>query len=195
MFPLVFLLVLSSFLAPLRAFQLYHRILHPTLPDESFFHRGSIEEIDRGKARIEAAPSLQYDLLAFAETSAHVTDALYQLALDPHPGQTDSLWLISTVKAVTIPFSPPLPVLLSHPSLQCHLISATNEHIVIHFPSPGGTPFALDYFLDSVPPDGACPSRVSSPTLASPRNATIIFSLPGQPPLFVVILSHLHKTV
>ncbi|KAH9045560.1 hypothetical protein EDB85DRAFT_41343 [Lactarius pseudohatsudake] len=169
MFPLVFLLVLSSLVAPLRAFQLYHRILHPSLPDQSFFHRGTIEEIERGKARIEAAPSLQYDLLAFAETSAHVTDALYQLALDPHPGQSDSLWLISTVK--------------------CHLINPTNERIVIHLPSPGGTPFALDYFLDF---DGACPpSRVSSPTLASPRNATIIFSLPGQPPLFVIIISHL----
>ncbi|KAH8999263.1 hypothetical protein EDB92DRAFT_1940932 [Lactarius akahatsu] len=180
------LLVLSSFLAPLRAFQLYHRILHPSLPDQSFFHRGTIQH---GKARIEAAPSLQYDLLAFAETSAHVTDALYQLALDPHPGQSDSLWLISTVKAVTIPFSPPSPLLLfSSPPppffLQCHLINPTNERIVIHLPSPGGTPFALDYFLDSVPSDGACPpSRVSSPTLASPRNATIIFSLPGQPPL------------
>ncbi|KAH9179859.1 hypothetical protein EDB89DRAFT_1923561 [Lactarius sanguifluus] len=163
MFPLVFLVL--SLVAPLRAFQLYHRILHPSLPDQSFFHRGTIEEIDRGKARIEAAPTLQYDLLAFAETSAHVTDALYQLALDPHPGESDSLWLISTVKA-------------------CHLINPTNERIVIHLPSPGGTPFALDYFLDSVPSDGACPSsRVSSPTLASPRNATIIFSLPGQPPL------------
>jgi len=161
MFPLI--LILFSFLSPLRAFQLYHRILHPSLPDQSFFPRGIIQEIDDGTARIEAAPSLQYDLLAFAETSAHVTDALYQLALDPHPGQSDSLWLISTVKA-------------------CHLINSTNEHIVIHLPSPGGTPFALDYFLDSVPPHGACPSS-SSPTLASPRNATIIFSLPGQPPL------------
>ncbi|KAH9062850.1 hypothetical protein EDB87DRAFT_1681954 [Lactarius vividus] len=162
MLSLVFILVL---VAPLQAFQLYHRILHPSLPDQSFFQRGTIEEIEHGKARIEAAPSLQYDLLAFAETSAHVTDALYQLALDPHPGQSDSLWLISTVKA-------------------CHLINTTNERIVIHLPSPGGTPFALDYFLDSVPSHGACPpSRVSSPTLASPRNATIIFSLPGQPPL------------
>jgi hypothetical protein len=109
MLPLLFLLL--SLLSPLRAFQLYHRILHPSLPDQSFFHRGTI---DHGNARIEAAPSLQYDLLAFAETSAHVTDALYQLALDPHPGRSDSLWLVSTVKAVTIPFSLPLPVLLSH---------------------------------------------------------------------------------
>ena len=109
MFPLLFLLL--SLAAPLRAFQLYHRILHPSLPDQSFFSRGTIQEIEDGKARIEAAPSLQYDLLAFAETSAHVTDALYQLALDPHPGQSDSLWLISSVKAVTIPFSPPNPVL------------------------------------------------------------------------------------
>jgi hypothetical protein len=163
MFPLL-LLLLFSLLSPLRAFQLYHRILHPSLPDQPFSRRGTIEEIDHGTVRIEAVPSLQYDALAFAETSAHVTDALYQLALDPYPGQSDSLWLISTVKA-------------------CHLINP-NEYIVIHLPSLGGTPFALDYFLDSVPSDGACPaSGVSSPTLASPRNATIIFSLSGQPPL------------
>ena len=191
MFPLIPLLVLSSLLSPLRALQLYHRVLHPSLPDQSFFHRGTIEEIENGNAHIEAVPSLQYDPLAFAETSAHVTDALYQLALDPHPGQSDSLWLISSVKAVTT-FLIHLPLLLSHslPSpffLQCHLIKATNEHIVIHLPSPGGTPFTLDYFLDSVPPDGACPpKRVSSPTLALPRNATITVSIPGQPPLFVV---------
>jgi hypothetical protein len=109
MFPPIPLLVLSL-VAPLTAFQLYHRIHHPSLDDQSFFRRGTIQELD-GKAHIEAVPSLQYDLLAFAETSAHVTDALYQLALDPHPGQSDSLWLISSVKAVTI--FPPLPVLRS----------------------------------------------------------------------------------
>jgi hypothetical protein len=192
MFPLISLLVLSSLVYPLLALQLHHRVLHPSLPDQSFFHRGTIEQLDHGNAQIEAVPSLQYDdLLAFAETPAHVTDALYQLALDPYPGQTDSLWLISSVKAVMI--FPPLPALLSHSSppfffWQCHLINATNEYIVIHLPSSGGTPFALDYFLDSVPADGACPppNRVSSPILASPRNATITFSVPGRPPLFVV---------
>ncbi|KAN0131454.1 hypothetical protein V8E53_010831 [Lactarius tabidus] len=164
MFPPIPLLVLLSLVAPLTAFQLYHRIHHPLLDDQSFFRRGTIQELD-GKAYIEAVPSLQYDLLAFAETSAHVTDALYQLALDPHPGQSDSLWLISSVKA-------------------CHLIGPTNEHIVIHIPSLGGPPFALDYFLDSVPLDGSCPpTQASSPTLASPRNATITFSVPARPPL------------
>lgn len=115
MFSLIPLLV---FIAPLSAFQLYHRIHHPSLVDQTFFRRGTIEEFD-GKARIEAVPSLQYDLLAFAETSAHVTDALYQLALDP--GQSDSLWLISSVKAVTI--FPPFLAILSHPiPLFCSVI-------------------------------------------------------------------------
>ena len=187
MFPLI-PLILLSFLSPLSAFQLYHRVLHPDIPDHSLVHRGTIQEHD-GNARIDAVPSLQSDLLAFAETSAHVTDALYQLALDP--GQSDSLWLFSSVKAVTIFLPLPGPSFsFPPPFLQCHLISPANEHIVIHIPSSGGPPFALDYFLDSVPPDGSCPP-VSSPTLASPRNATITFSVPARPPLFVAMLSHL----
>ena len=110
MFTLIpLILILSSLISPLSAFKLYHRIIHPDIPDQSFLHRGTIEEHD-GNARIDAVPSLQYDLLAFAETSEHVTDTLYQLALDP--GQSDSLWLISSVKAVTI--FPPLLVLFSH---------------------------------------------------------------------------------
>ena len=123
MYPLISLLVLSSLVSPLLALQLYHRIIHPSSPDQSFFLRGTIEQFDHGNARIEAVPSLQYDdLLAFAETPAHVTDALYQLALDPSPGQPDSLWLISSVKAVMI--FPPLPVLLSRslPPFFCSVI-------------------------------------------------------------------------
>ncbi len=101
-----YLFLLSSFLPPLNAFQLYHRVFHHSLEDQNFFQRGTIQQTESGNARIEAAPSLQYDFLAFAETSAHVTDALYQLALalDPHPGHSDSIWIISSVKAVRIPF-------------------------------------------------------------------------------------------
>ncbi|KAI0307309.1 hypothetical protein B0F90DRAFT_1814082 [Multifurca ochricompacta] len=155
---------------PLQAFQLYHRILHPSLPDQSFFNRGSLILSD--PIHIDPAPSLQYDLLTFIETSAQVTDALYQLALalDPQPGETGSvsespLWLISSVKA-------------------CHLTVHPNDHIILHLPYPGGPPFALEYFIDSVPLDGTCPqSQPSGPILASSPNATITFSFPSQPPL------------
>ncbi|KAI0251251.1 hypothetical protein BJV78DRAFT_1282540 [Lactifluus subvellereus] len=156
---------LSSFA---QAFQLYHRVLHPSSPENPFVKRGSILLSDpTGNTRIQSTSTVQHDL-PLAETSAHVTDALYQLALDP--GKSDSLWLISSIKA-------------------CHLAHATDEHIVVHLPSPGGTPFALDYFLDPIPLDGTCPpSQVFSPTLALPQNATITFSHPGQPPLFVIIV-------
>ncbi|KAI0269133.1 hypothetical protein BC834DRAFT_613579 [Gloeopeniophorella convolvens] len=147
--------------APLR---LLHRVLHPSLPDQSFFPRGSLLADQAGHAYIEPAPSLQHDLLAFAEASAQLTDALYQLALDPHTAEPDTPWLISSVKA-------------------CHLANQATEHLVVHLPSPDGSPFALDYFVHPIPPNGACPSGpADGRALATPRNATITFTLPALPP-------------
>jgi hypothetical protein len=97
MFLFSFILI---FLSPsfAQSFRLYHRIFHPSLPEQSFVKRGSlIEDVD-GKFRIQSLSSTLQHQLPLAETSAHVTDVLYQLALDP--GKTDSLWLISSVKAV-----------------------------------------------------------------------------------------------
>lgn len=72
---------------------------------------------------------------------------------------------------------------------QCHLVDTANEHLVLHVPYPGGTPFALGYSLDSVPSHGKCPPGwASSPTIALPRNLTITVSIPNRPPLFVVTL-------
>ncbi|KAI0003100.1 hypothetical protein BJV74DRAFT_572028 [Russula compacta] len=165
MAPLLFTLLLLIFSAatPLHAFQLHHRILHPSLPQLSFHNRASILSDVAGNPRIDPAPTFQSDFAAFAE-AAHVTDALYQLALDPG---SDSPWLISSVKA-------------------CHLVDTANEHIILHLPHPGGTPFALEYFLDSAPFDGTCPP--GRPSLALPQNVTITISVPKRPPLFVVIV-------
>jgi len=165
MFSFSFILVITfaAVPVPLWAWQLHHRVLHPSLPESPFLHRASILSDAAGNLRIQPAPSLQPDFDSFVET-AHVTDALYQLALDPHPGQSTSLWLTSSIKA-------------------CHLVNAANENIVLHVPHPGGTPFALDYFLDTAPSDGTCPPRKASGlNLALPHNVTITLSLPRQPP-------------
>ena len=182
MFALFFLLVLA--VRPTLAFQLHHRILHPSSPEAPFFHRASVLPADTaGNPRIESVPTLQTDFARFETPRA--TDALYQLALDP---QGDSPWIISSVKAVRlVPTLRCLPLLIFHP--QCHLVDTANEHLVLHVPYPGGVPFALEYSLDSVPSRGECPlGWTSSPTIALPRNLTITVSIPNRPPLFVVTL-------
>ena len=103
MFSLFLLLIVLPIL-PLQALQLHHRLIHPSSPPDSpFFKRASIRPDDTGNPGIESVPTLQADFEAFTrfETQQHVTDALYQLALDL---QTDSPWLISSVKAVSLSF-------------------------------------------------------------------------------------------
>ena len=185
LFSLILVITFAAVPVPLWAWQLHHRVLHPSLPEPPFLNRASILSDAAGNLRIQPAPSLQADFDSFVET-AHVTDALYQLALDLQPGQSTSLWLTSSIKAV-ISFPPSLPTPPPHLfSTQCHLVNTANEHIVLHVPHPGGTPFSLDYFLDTAPSDGTCPP--SKGNLALPHNVTITLSLPRQPPLFVVTL-------
>jgi len=156
------LIVISIALLPLQALKLHHRLLHPSLPQPSFQQRAQILPDTAGNPRIDPLPSLQDHFQVFAEAT-HGRDALYQLALET--GTSDSLWLISSVKA-------------------CHLVSSANEHLVLHLPYPGGTPFAIEYFLDSTPSDGTCPPiQASGPTLALPQNITITTTIPTQPPL------------
>jgi hypothetical protein len=95
-----------AFPSLVQAFRLYHRVFHPSFPEQSFFKRGSILSDAPGNYRIQSLSSTVQHELPLAETSAHVTDALYQLALDP--GKSDSLWLISSVKAVIPYFIIPL---------------------------------------------------------------------------------------
>ena len=187
MFSLFLLLVLP--LLPTLALQLHHRVLHPSSPSDSpFSKRADIRPDDTGNPGIVSVPTLQADFEALTRfETQHVTGALYQLALDL---QSDTPWLISSVKAVSLSF-PPLrarsPYFFSFP--QCHLVHTANEHLVLHVPYPGGAPFALDYFVDTAPSDGNCPPGwASSPILALPRNLTITVSIPNRPPLFVVTL-------
>lgn len=101
MFSLFLILVLPL----VHALQLHHRLIHPSSPpDEPFFKRASIHPDAAGNPRIESLPTLESDFEAFTRfETQHVTDALYQLALDP---QSDSPWLISSVKAVCLSFPP-----------------------------------------------------------------------------------------
>jgi hypothetical protein len=113
------LVIIIAAVPPSRPFQLYHRVLDPSLPESSFLNRASILSDGVGNLRIEPAPTFQSDF-----ESAHVTDALYQLALDPsRPGQSTSLWLVSSVKAV-ISFPSLLPALPHLP-----LLSATSSRM------------------------------------------------------------------
>lgn len=126
--------------APLWAWQLYHRVLNPSLPESPFLNRASILSDAAGNLRIHPAPGLQADFDSFVET-AHVTDALYQLALDPHPGQSTSLWLTSSIKAV-LSFPPSLhsPPHLSPPSATSSMLpmrtSSFMSLIVVELHSP-----------------------------------------------------------
>lgn len=109
-FSFILVITIAAVPVPLWAWQLHHRVLHPSLPDPSFLNRASILSDAAGNLRIDPAPSLQADFDSFVVETAHVTDALYQLALDPHPGQSTSLWLTSSIKAViSFPFSLPTP--------------------------------------------------------------------------------------
>ena len=100
MFLFSFIILISSFHLA-QPFQLYHRVLHPSLPEGPFLKRGSILDTT-GNPRILSTSTVLQHGLPLAETSAHVTDALYQLALDPG-SKSDSLWLMSSIKAV-IPY-------------------------------------------------------------------------------------------
>jgi len=169
-------LVISIALLPLHAFKLHHRLHHPSLPQPDFQQRAQILLDSAGNPRIDP-------LQAHFDAQAG-KDALYQLALDT--GTSDSLWLISSVKAVYsfLLFYLQIP---SPSFTQCHLVSSANEHLILHLPYPGGTPFAFEYFLDSTPSDGTCPPiQASGPTLALPQNITITTTIPKRPPLFVL---------
>lgn len=112
------LVIIIAAVPPSCAFQLHHRVLDPSLPESSFLNRASILSDAAGNLRIEPAPTFRSDF-----ETAHVTDALYQLALDPSPGQSTSLWLVSSVKAV-ISFPSLLPALPHLP-----LLSATSSRM------------------------------------------------------------------
>ena len=115
LFSLILVITFAAVPVPLWAWQLHHRVLYPSLPEPPFLNRASILSDAAGNLRLQPAPSLQADFDSFVET-AHVTGALYQLALDPHPGQSTSLWLTSSIKAV-ISFPPSLPTPPPHLSL------------------------------------------------------------------------------
>ncbi|THH12541.1 hypothetical protein EW146_g7594 [Bondarzewia mesenterica] len=111
-------------------------------------------------------PSFQHDLLALTQAAQSVDGALYQVALASQSHTDHVPWHISSVKA-------------------CHVATSTAESIVLHLDPHDGSPYALDYFVDPVPHDGACihPSKQSNLSALSPRNTTVTVSTPRHPPL------------
>ncbi|KAI0068772.1 hypothetical protein BV25DRAFT_1817681 [Artomyces pyxidatus] len=94
-------LLLVAGLVPLVAaadsLRLLHRIYSPSAPSSDFFERATLDP--RGGA-LQSAPSFASDLLAFAQTTGDVSDALYQVALAPS-SNAEAPWLISSVRAVS----------------------------------------------------------------------------------------------
>lgn len=143
-FSFILVITIAALPVPLWAWQLHHRVLHPSLPESPFLSRASILSDAAGNLRLHPAPSLQPDFDSFVET-AHVTDALYQLALDPHPGQSTSLWLTSSIKAViSFPSYFPTPPHLS-------LLSATSSML----------PMRTSSFMSLIPAELHSPSIIS----------------------------------
>jgi len=143
-FSFILVVTIAAVPVPLWAWQLHHRVLHPSLPEPPFLNRASILSDAAGNLRIQPAPSLQADFESFVET-AHVTDALYQLALDPHPGQSTSLWLTSSIKAViSFPSSLPTPPPhLSLPSATSSMLPTSTSSFMSLIPAALHSPLII----------------------------------------------------
>lgn len=140
------LILLLTVPVPLWAWQLHHRVLNPSLPlpEPPFLNRASILSDAAGNLRLESAPGVHAHFDSFVET-AHVTDALYQLALDPHPGQSTSLWLTSSVKAViSFPSSLPTPPPhLSLPSVTSSMLPMSTSSFMSLIPAARHSPLII----------------------------------------------------
>lgn len=82
--------------------------------------------------------------------------------------------------------------------LQCHLSQVTSQTIILH--TKNATPFAVDYFVSPIPPDGSCPRPGSEPqskaTSQSPfavfaenirgLNSTVLLKSSHTPPLYEI---------
>jgi hypothetical protein len=98
----LFILLILALPIPIHSLNLHHRILHNNSPFEK---RAFIRTDHFGDRIIDSVTD--FEALSTTFETQHVTDALlYQLALDL---QTDSPWLISSVKAVSLSFPPLRP--------------------------------------------------------------------------------------
>lgn len=133
----------SAFRVPL-----YHRIFNPTSDPERFTERGILHY--NGTALwIDTSPHFKEEMQGLTERSNKGgQEMLYQLALDNRPDSA-----ISSVRAVCTHNL--LSLNLINFVIQCHLHTAESDYLTVHVNSES-VPFALDYFLSSVPQDGQC---------------------------------------
>ncbi|KAF8917846.1 hypothetical protein CPB85DRAFT_142957 [Mucidula mucida] len=137
----------------------YHRVFHPDVGFGDFVPRGQVL-LDSSPSFVSSS-SMSDDFALFAQTLAeYSTDdrALYQVALE-----SGGSWEYSSIK-------------------YCHLQLASVEDIILHTSlSEPFKPYAVDYFVSSVPHDGACPASNVTPT--GFVNTTVTFQRPHLAPL------------
>ena len=105
------LAILALLVSGLDATALYHRVYHPTHrpSDAQWSLRGTLHD-----GAVADAQSLQTDLESFSkyisllDTTEKRNGALYQLAFQRESDLSPEDWIISSVKAVSMPF-PRLP--------------------------------------------------------------------------------------
>ncbi|TFK75782.1 hypothetical protein BDN72DRAFT_891661 [Pluteus cervinus] len=134
--------------------RLFHRIVHPALPQVEYRERGVLVLDPNVQSAFRPSTALAQDLSFFAETlqnaNVDLDTALYQVALERADDASESTYDISSVKV-------------------CHLHKVSQETIVLHTNDPRGTdPYALDYFVSPIPHDGACPPLKKAKSNTSP---------------------------
>ncbi|KXN86412.1 hypothetical protein AN958_10274 [Leucoagaricus sp. SymC.cos] len=179
-----FSLAVSAALCALAAaqpavFRLHHRVHHVSRPQLPYAEQGTIHIADDGSASFTPAAALSDDLLQFSGAISDLEGPLdnlyYQIALQRGDEQQSS-WDFTSVKA-------------------CHLPHATSQTFVLHIQDT--KPFAIDYFVSPIPPDGSCSNAASrskshrpplSPFVSFAENVrglntTIVLKSPHAPPL------------
>ncbi|KAJ1309127.1 hypothetical protein OPQ81_004803 [Rhizoctonia solani] len=132
---LSFTVVTSAFASNDTAVHVHHRIRRLSEEPTPFSHKGTVVLTPTGPSYAPAG-AFRDQLTAWISSSP---DARYDIALETE-GNPDE-WPRSSVKL-------------------CYLTAAYEEFLTLH-KTVSGDIFALDYHLDSVPKNGACPHKPS----------------------------------
>ena len=167
---------------------LYHRVFVPSVSSRghpvilpAWVPRGTAEILSSRFATYSSVSNLNEDLAVYRSRAASQPLALYQVALEL-PGVQPNLWPFSSVKAVCscIPASlqlcesPRRRTIPDSSCFQCHLTDKTTDSIRIHVGNDAEhTQYAISYWINNIPADGACP--ITAQQEPSPRitNTTV----------------------
>ncbi|KAF8743471.1 hypothetical protein RHS02_02608, partial [Rhizoctonia solani] len=152
----------SAFASNDTAVHVHHRIRRPGEQPVPFSHKGTVVLTPTGPS-YAPANAFRDQLAAWI---ASTPDTRYEIALETDGEQDD--WPRSSVKLVSPDARMPIDPVLTIPiyGYKCHLTSAYEEFLTLH-KTVSGDIFALDYHLDSVPKNGACPHTPSAMYIAS----------------------------